>query len=269
MTIAHQVVARAEAEWDFFGRPERDLKGRHLRRGGIEHLQPYASRVGDYWATGAQRPDLDGTDREMPWSAAFISFVFRTAGAGRHFPRAAGHAQYIHAAKRQGVQGVLQAHAPNRYAPKVGDIITYARGDDPVDLDDLPAWFTSHGDIVVAVHDGYVEVIGGNVGNTVTRRPFSTTPTGRLNDKRVAWIAVIENRIPVPAAPTMAAMEVTARSGLRLRGGPGRDYDVVGGMPFGMRVFAGAAQGDWLPIDVEGDGAVDGFAHGAFLRAAV
>jgi len=42
-------------------------------------------------------PEDDG---EFAWSAAFISYVMRIAGAGAAFPYAADHAVYINAAKR-------------------------------------------------------------------------------------------------------------------------------------------------------------------------
>ncbi|MCP5153317.1 MAG: N-acetylmuramoyl-L-alanine amidase [Ectothiorhodospiraceae bacterium] len=61
--------------------------------------------------------------------------------------------------------------------------------------------------------------------------------------------------------------EVIARNGLRLRAGPGTEHAVVAVMRAGQRVTVTDDQGVWYPVDLEGDGAIDGFAHGDFLRA--
>lgn len=71
---------------------------------------------------------------------------------------------------------------------------------------------------------------------------------------------------PAPAGGEQ--LRVIARSGLRLRSGPGIAFDPIGLMPFGTVVRAAGREGDWVKIDRNGDGAVDGFALGAFLAPA-
>ena len=61
-------------------------------------------------------------------------------------------------------------------------------------------------------------------------------------------------------------MRVTARSGLRLRAGPGTNFDVSGLMPLGTRVFVHEIRDGWAKVDRDGDGAIDGFAFAAFLE---
>ena len=58
---------------------------------------------------------------------------------------------------------------------------------------------------------------------------------------------------------------VNARSGLRLRGGPGTEFDIVERLVNGQIVSCIATSGDWCQIDLEGDGSADGFCHGGFL----
>jgi len=70
-----------------------------------------------------------------------------------------------------------------------------------------------------------------------------------------------------PAAPTRAMMEVTAAAGLRLRTGPGTQFDVVAVLPHGSLVEAVRREGEWIAVDREGDGAIDGFLHSSLLRA--
>jgi hypothetical protein len=58
---------------------------------------------------------------------------------------------------------------------------------------------------------------------------------------------------------------VTARNGLRLREGPGTQYDVIGKLGNEQIVHRLAVDGDWVKVDSEGDGLADGFCHGAYL----
>jgi Bacterial SH3 domain len=60
--------------------------------------------------------------------------------------------------------------------------------------------------------------------------------------------------------------EVTARSGLRMRSGPGTNFDVTDLIPFRSYVSIGRRQGEWVEVDLEGDGFVDGWAFASFLR---
>jgi len=59
---------------------------------------------------------------------------------------------------------------------------------------------------------------------------------------------------------------VIARSGLRLREGPGTNFDVIGSLQFGQVVFVKVTSGQWARVDVEGDGRADGFASLGFLE---
>lgn len=262
-----RVVNVALEEWDWFGRAERDVAGRLLRRGALEHTSPHRERIGLYFAQGANRPGVDGDDG-IPWSAAFVCWVMRQAGAGLQFPRSAGHATYIRRAwaARTEPTAPFVAHPPNDYAPRVGDIVAYARSDEPLDLGNLPRWFSSHGDIVVDVEDDALVVVGGNVSNTVLRRRFRTQD-GHLAAGRLPWLAVIETRMewPVEGETPDVFHRVTARSGLRLRAGPGTGFDVLRVLPFDTQVAILREEEKWRGVDLQGDGRVDGFVHGAFL----
>ena len=59
---------------------------------------------------------------------------------------------------------------------------------------------------------------------------------------------------------------VVARSGLRLREGPGTQFDIVGGLHLGQIVFVVSIIEGWARVDVEGDGHIDGFASAGFLE---
>lgn len=74
-------------------------------------------------------------------------------------------------------------------------------------------------------------------------------------------------RLPTPErVPVTTLMEVTARSGLRVRRGPGTMFDEVTALPAGTIVTVLAMDGGWAKVDLEGDGLADGFMFAGFLR---
>lgn len=73
-----------------------------------------------------------------------------------------------------------------------------------------------------------------------------------------------------PALPPVAAstFEVNASNGLRLRGGPGTNFDILDVLPSGAKVTVLASSGDWAQVDAHGQGKADGYVLAAFLRPA-
>ncbi|TSD88346.1 SH3 domain-containing protein [Mycobacterium sp. KBS0706] len=64
---------------------------------------------------------------------------------------------------------------------------------------------------------------------------------------------------------------VVARDGLRLRGGPGTDFPYSRTLPLGTEltvVSVDPGNPDWVRVDLEGDGLLDGYVFAAFLAAA-
>lgn len=72
--------------------------------------------------------------------------------------------------------------------------------------------------------------------------------------------------LAVGSTAARSTMRVTARSGLRLRSGPGTDFDVIGLMPMGAAVHVRGIYDGWAKIDRYGDGNIDGFGFAAFLE---
>jgi hypothetical protein len=60
--------------------------------------------------------------------------------------------------------------------------------------------------------------------------------------------------------------KVIARGGLRLREGPGTQFDIIGGLRLGQVVFVASITDGWARVDIEGDGHIDGFASAGFLE---
>lgn len=212
-------VAIAIREWRLWGQPvDDDPPG--TRPPLPPELKPERApglweRVGEYWWLGqdanrnesAWTGEHDAFGLEFPanmdasyaWSAAFISYVMRIAGAGNRFPYSPTHSDYINAA-RMGY-GVVRALPPESYAPQLGDLICAGR-DQAVGIRyaDLPdGHFPSHCAIVVQVTPGMLSVIGGNVDDAVTLTHVPTTPSGtlatpdgRVVDTRYPWFVVIQ-----------------------------------------------------------------------------
>jgi len=57
----------------------------------------------------------------------------------------------------------------------------------------------------------------------------------------------------------------TATPGLRLRAGPGTDFDVLRLLPPGTELVVVSRIGDWAIVDIDGNGMTDGAVHSGFL----
>jgi hypothetical protein len=70
------------------------------------------------------------------------------------------------------------------------------------------------------------------------------------------------------ATPLMAAAQrlfVTARKGLVLRAGPDTSFADLKTLPFNTGVFEIGREGNWIKVDLQGDGKADGYMFGGFL----
>lgn len=225
-------VQIALREWRAFGQPvvlpHQELPFDNERAEGLWQ------RVGEYWwlglPMGAADQSLTGIhaqngqvfppsqDATYAWSAAFVDYVMRMAGAGHRFPYSATHADYISAAKEHAMGQLpdlaITAERPELYAPQRGDLICLWRGHRPIRFDDLPTRsFPGHCDIVVATRPGSLDVIGGNVDNSVSLKHIPVTADGRLAgrdgtvvDPDHPWFVVIRVKYDIdgPAGPLAA-----------------------------------------------------------------
>lgn len=169
-------------------------------------------RIGEYWwlSQDADRrqsawtgmhdengQDINpGSEDYFAWSAAFISYVMRTAGAGARFPYAPSHYVYINIAKSMTLGRTsgwaITAEPIDRYAPALGDLICYPRERYKLTYDRLPRRrFAAHCDIVVKREPGQLSVIGGNVDHAVTMKHVPVTADGRVDDGRYPWFVVL------------------------------------------------------------------------------
>lgn len=201
-----RLVDTVQTEWKFFRRTTRPLSD-IWQLGANQDVEPFTSRIGDYW-NAVDRPDWNGATPE-PWSAAFISWAFKTAGAGADFWGDETHSVYVDRIRRHdGMSEKLTLHAPDKWIPRVGDLIWNSRGErnppqsyaEAIEQLDAGRFIDSHVDVVVDVAPGRCSSIGGNVwhvkqGGSVTRADWRTDEAGYLIDERKCWIGVIHNEL--------------------------------------------------------------------------
>jgi hypothetical protein len=216
-------VAIARQEWRLFGQrvydDPPDPNSPPWLNDDPDRLPGSWERIGEYWWLGqnASRREAawtgmhddsgqeidDGREDYYAWSAAFISYVMRTAGAGARFPYAPSHSVYIDIAKEMKLGRtsgwVAVAERVDQYAPALGDLVCYSRGKRPLKYERLPVrQFAAHCDIVVSRAGEQISVIGGNVNHAVTMKHVPVTSDGRLAasgdtvlDTRYPWFVVL------------------------------------------------------------------------------
>lgn len=228
MAFQDDLAAIALEEWEWFGKDvgdaDRLIGGKHK-----EAVEPYASRVGDYWlsipsssydrlvkAYAKTLGKLDGTVTKLPWSAAFISYCFNMAGAGPQFPYSSGHATWINKAinnrraKKMGAS--LVGFRSGETAVAIGDVFGRARLGLGVAFDNAPdfvkpggdpvkdkGWYESHSDIVVEIDNAKRKayLIGGNVGQSVAKVEIDLDANGHAVPGTGRYFVHIKNQISV------------------------------------------------------------------------
>lgn len=193
---------------------------RFLEGHGHETDDPFCGYVGKYWSVGLKISGIDGrtTYQDLKgkayrpaWSAAFISYVIRCAGATElQFLFSEAHIHYVVDAIRDAAaKNTTVAYLgrdPRNYAPKPGDLINGGRGtaagmtyDTVMQAYGSAAapkgnFLPSHSDVVVEVDPGKgrLVTIGGNVSvDTVGRKVWQIDQQGRLT-KGATLIAVLD-----------------------------------------------------------------------------
>ncbi len=178
---------------------------------------------------------------DNPWSAAFISALEKRAGlSAREFAFSAAHADYVtqaataSEAEASGVVNLSSAYRAcllTEAAPQPGDLLCASRSDRST-LDSYAALieglsqrsrfnagFAMHCELVVAVNRnaGFLEAIGGNVVQSVTRRRLALAGdgSGLLNSryanaaredrdcKRVSWDTSTRERDGLCTEPSL------------------------------------------------------------------
>lgn len=195
--------------------------------GKIKELDPRTRRaLQDYWSTGAgirywenQLAD-PAFQRDHPWSAAFISWIMKTAGAGNAFKYSSSHATYIRAAKDNCVannDNPFKAYRISEVVPRIGDVVCKSRSGSGATYDNIRPGMKTHCDIVTGVRPGNIVTVGGNVNNSVAQKVVRTDTDGRIMaadcfavirvGEAPPSVQVAPSRLQVGVVPTLAKQE--------------------------------------------------------------
>lgn len=168
-----KLVASVHREWMRFS-----------RGAGKEHHSPYYEYVGEMWQSIGI--NLDGTDRDTPWSAAAISFMVRKAGSAySKFKFAAAHSKFVHHAINARINEdksvPFWGYRLDEIQPEIGDIIcrdnpNYAPAVD-FNVAKNQNSYRSHTDIIMQIDSPNSKIIsiGGNVSHSVKIAEYDLT----------------------------------------------------------------------------------------------
>jgi len=150
-----------------------------------------------YWYAVTRLPIVGNQGELEPWSAAFISWLAKSAGlTPEDFPRTVLHWDYIERALQARDGARFAAHDPRAYAPKVGDLVCVSRSNAVAGFAELRRG-PYHCDLVVGVEAGEIDAIGGNVGDAVSLARYEVDERGLLMQRDdQPWVVVIEQRDP-------------------------------------------------------------------------
>ena len=199
-----KLVKTAINEWEFFGEGSKK-----------ETMDGFWQRVVKYWKEAkVNRNDIDSAAEvgspNNAWSAAFISWLMTAANAADKFTRHANHSVYIREAvkkrKEKTKNAPFIAYKVSEVTPEVGDLVCAPRAADATKVTyDTTRQYSSHCDLVVAKRPNEIDMIGGNVRNSVsmTTTALNTKgqviPNGKMkingqsNGSKRPWFVVIKN----------------------------------------------------------------------------
>ncbi len=133
---------------------------------------------------------------QKAWSAAFISYVMKEAGAGTAFRYSGTHTIYIAAAKEAALAkdaAKFQAYEITTAKPQAGDLVCRDRPPKlgakcaGTNFDNVSKGGISHSDIVMEVGPGYAVVMGGNTSQSYPKKGARGNTAGqrkiRLDDQ--------------------------------------------------------------------------------------
>ena len=197
-SVRSRIVFLAEQEWRIFGEQVvtyyKDSEPR-IEAGHAENEPPFLSRVLAYWQANTEVSIVDEYGRIRPWSAAFISWVLRQAGVrDDQFRFSVLHWDYIEAALDMHDSSGFRARDAALTAPRPGDLLCAPRDGTAALVErfaDLQRG-SYHCDIVVSASPQALDVIGGNVGDSVSRSRVELDVFGRVvKTPARPWVVVL------------------------------------------------------------------------------
>ena len=168
------VIDLAVNEWKSWNVPTK------VKEGNARTLQ----KLRDYYKKGVGVNDSDRYYITTAWSAAFISYIMKLAGAGKNFKYSQRHSTYIvnSIKNRKENKGAFKGYKPGEVNIELGDLVCYAR-QDGINYNTVGD-YASHCDIVTKINNNKVEAIGGNISNSVSKSTYNLND-GKIIDKEI------------------------------------------------------------------------------------
>ncbi|AIE84525.1 DUF2272 domain-containing protein [Fimbriimonas ginsengisoli] len=160
-----------------------------------EHDEPLRSQIKKYWQSIPE--PFPGVD--TPWSAVFVSFCVRNAGAtAQEFKFAAAHSIFVHEAINH--PGAFRGVKVDQDSVRVGDILQNNRSGNNFDFAHAKAHsdYLSHSAIVVARGEDdqgkFALTIGGNESDSIRRVRIQLNDDGSVKQRQTAsFICLLKN----------------------------------------------------------------------------
>jgi len=139
----------------------------------------------NYWKIGSKTNASDNYYINNAWSATFVSYLMRQAGAGDNWKYSALHSDYIQAAKQNRKNNIktFQAFRKNEMPVSVGDLICYPR-QAGVTYDTTGGYF-AHCDIITNIDPGTATAVGGNVSDSVKQSFYKLDSNNKVITDKV------------------------------------------------------------------------------------
>ena len=232
--VKNRVIELSEEELELWS--SSDLK---------EHEPGATSILRKYWRSVksaaearkiVQELQADPTHELHPWSAAFISWIMKTAGAAK-FKTSPAHRVYVADAKHNRenlvVDNPFWAYEIGEVKPEVGDLVCERRCTtaqyqsstqrpkkcatfqtiDDIDANGKQIEWRTHCDIVTKVRKTSIDAIGGNVQLRVFKKRLALDPNGFLKRKTAEnnqFIAIIKFRNSPTTMNARIALDATS-----------------------------------------------------------
>lgn len=155
-----KLIDLAYAEWNFWNVPAK------VKEGSKKTL----SRLHEYYKKGTNTDGSDSYVIGTSWSANFISYLMRMAGAGTEFKYSPSHSTYITQSiknRKENNAKKFKGYKPNEVEIEPGDLVCYSR-QSGVNYD-TEGHYLSHCDLIVEVKENSAVGIGGNVSDSVSK----------------------------------------------------------------------------------------------------
>lgn len=181
-------------------------RGLHERLSSVNEADPELCAAIKRWTEGIGATFVSCTSNNHPWSAVFVSWCVKEAGAtAAEFKFSTQHSVFVHKAIKDADTGTGVFHGLriSDHAPNVGDIVHHNRGGATFTFDDAKrsSDFPSHSVIVVDIGEDemgrFALCIGGNESDSVRTTKVRLTSEGFVRPRgRNPFICVIQTLKP-------------------------------------------------------------------------